>query len=85
MLSGKDTGMPKSPSGRKRPTDVVSNAVHVMRVATGELPNDAAIEDGKNPAAVALGKMGGQARADALSKKRRTEIAKRAARTRWNK
>jgi hypothetical protein len=42
----------------------------------------------KNPAAVALGKLGaskgGQARAASLSKKRRKEIAKKAAQSRWN-
>jgi hypothetical protein len=38
---------------------------------------------GKNPAAVALGRMGGQARAKALTKKRRSEISKRAAQARW--
>lgn len=31
--------MPKGPAGRKRPADVVSNAVHVMRVLTGEADN----------------------------------------------
>jgi hypothetical protein len=40
-------------------------------------------DDGKNPAAVALGRMGGQARAKALTKKRRSEISKRAAQARW--
>jgi hypothetical protein len=39
----------------------------------------------KNPAAVALGKLGGQARTKALSAKRRKEIAKKAAETRWAK
>ena len=42
---------------------------------------------GKNPAAVALGRLGGlkggHARARKLSKKRRAEIAEKAARTRW--
>lgn len=43
----------------------------------------------KNPAAVALGRLGGlkggTARAKALSKKRRSEIAKKAAKKRWAK
>ncbi len=43
----------------------------------------------KNPAAVALGRLGGlkggAARAKKLSKKRRSEIAKKAARARWKK
>ena len=32
--------MPKGPKGEKRPADVISNAVHVMRIATGEIDND---------------------------------------------
>jgi hypothetical protein len=39
--------------------------------------------EGKDPAAVALGRKGGQARAKALTKKRRSEISKRAAQARW--
>ena len=43
----------------------------------------------KNPAAVALGRLGGlkggKARAEALSKKKREEIAKLAAAARWKK
>jgi hypothetical protein len=43
----------------------------------------------KNPAAVALGRLGGlkggAARAKALTKKRRSEIAKKAAQKRWTK
>jgi hypothetical protein len=49
----------------------------------------ASTPDGKNPAAVALGKLGGKkggpARAAKLSKKERSEIARRAARARWSK
>lgn len=45
--------------------------------------------DGKNPAAVALGRLGGKkggiARAKNLSKRRRSEIAKHAAEARWQK
>ncbi len=38
-----------------------------------------------NPAAVALGKLGGKARAKKLSKERRSEIARLAIQTRWKK
>jgi hypothetical protein len=82
MLSGKKEAMPKSPSGKKRPADVVSNAVHVMRVATGEVMEDTASD--KNPAAVALGSLGGKARAKSLSRTKRTAIAKSAAKARWS-
>ena len=54
----------------------------------GELP-EAPDDAGKNPAAVALGKLGGAkggaARAAALSPRRRTMIARKAAQARWAK
>ena len=74
--------MPKGPKGQKRPADVIGNAVHVMRIATGEIA-ETVIENGKNAAAVALGRKGGAARAKSLSAKKRREIAKRAAGARW--
>ncbi len=68
---------------RKVPADVNSNAVRVARIATG----DAEPVRRKNPAAVALGKLGaskgGKARAAALSAKERSAIAKKAAAKRW--
>jgi hypothetical protein len=42
-----------------------------------------AVSEGKNAAAVALGLMGGQARAKKLSKNQRSKIAKKAAKSRW--
>lgn len=74
--------MPKTPKGHKRPADVVSNAVHVMKIATGEIEEEKT-EDGKNKAAVELGRKGGLARAKSISKAKRREIARRAARKRW--
>jgi hypothetical protein len=70
--------MPKTPTGHKRPADVISNAVQAMKLATGE-ETEELTEDGKNKAAVTLGRMGGQARAKALSAPRRRAIAKQAA------
>lgn len=58
--------MPQSPKGEKRPADVIGNAVHVMRIATGEI-DDTPEDDGKDKAAQALGKKGGQKRAAAVS------------------
>jgi hypothetical protein len=74
--------MPRGPKGEKRPADVIGNAVHIMRIATGDA-EDTVTDDGKNAAAVALGRMGGKARAAGLSAKKRKEIAKKAAKTRW--
>ena len=75
--------MPKGPKGQKRPADVIGNAVKVMRIATGEEQEDFPADDGKDKAAQSLGRRGGKARASALSKKRRVEIAKKAAARRW--
>ena len=76
--------MPKGPKGEKRPADAVGAAVMVARIATGEI-EDELTDDGKNKAAQALGRLGGAARAKKLSKKRRAEIAKKAAQSRWGK
>lgn len=77
--------MPKSPKGGKRPADVIGNAVHVMRIATGEIEDDMPADEGKNQAAVALGKRGGAARAAKLTNEQRAEIARKAAAKRWGK
>jgi hypothetical protein len=76
--------VPRGPKGEKRPADVIGNAVHVMRIATGEAA-DTFTE--KNPHAVELGKLGGskggKARARKLSTKQRRAIASKAANKRW--
>ena len=76
--------MPRGPKGEKRPADAIGNAVMIGKIATGEI-SDLTTEDGKNAAAVALGRMGGKARAEGLSARRRKEIAKKAAAKRWSK
>ena len=75
--------MPRTPKGHKRPADVISNAVTIMKIATGEIDESGTTEDGRSKAAVELGRKGGLARAKSLSAKKRTEIAKRAAHSRW--
>jgi hypothetical protein len=74
--------MPTGPKGQKRPADVNSRAVIIAKIATGEI-EDVTTEDGKNAAAISLGRMGGKARAAGMSARRRKEIAKKAAATRW--
>ena len=76
--------MPTGPKGQKRPADAVGLAVLVGRIATGEV-EDIAPDDGKDPAAKALGAKGGKARASSMSPERRAEIAKAAAAKRWGK
>jgi len=59
----------------------------IAQLATGEL-DDIKTEDGKDPAAVALGRKGGlkggKARAAKLSPAKKRAIAKRAAKARWS-
>ena len=74
--------MPKGPQGQKRPADLIGNAVKVMRIETGEEAEEFD-DDGKDPAAKALGAKGGKARAEKLTPERRSEIAREAARKRW--
>ena len=75
--------MPKGPRGECRPADVIGNAVHVMRIATGEV-EDSPMDPGKEYARKG-GLAGGKARAEKLSGKRRAEIARNAAAVRWAK
>ncbi len=77
--------MPRGPKGERRPADVIGNAVHVMRIATDQIEDEIPTpeSEGKDPAAVALGRRGGKARVEGMSAKRRKEIARRAAKARW--
>lgn len=75
--------MPKGPKGQKRPADVIGNAVRVMQIATGEAEEEFD-NDGKDPAAKALGSKGGKARASKLTPEQRSEIARKAAEKRWS-
>ena len=90
--------MPKRSSKKKRPTDENQLAKSIVDEAVADVEEavrKAAMIGGmefrrvKNPAAVALGRLGGKkggpARAKKLTKKRRSEIAKKAAEARWQK
>ena len=76
--------MPKGPQGQKRPADVIGNAVRVMEIATGQREEEFE-DDGKNKAAVELGRKGGKARSAKLTPEQRSEIARKAAAKRWAK
>lgn len=67
---------------KKRPRDPSQLAKLIVDIATGQA-EDRAPEDGKDPAAVALGRKGGKARAQRLTGKQRSKIAKEAAASRW--
>jgi hypothetical protein len=70
----------------KRPRDANQLAALIAAISTGEM-DEAKTEDGKNPAAVALGRKGGlkggKARAESMTPERRKEIAAAAAKKRW--
>jgi len=77
--------MPKGPRGEKRPADVIGGAVKVMRIATGEEPDDREDDAPTLTPGQQLGKLGGAARARNLTAEQRREIARKAAVKRWGK
>ena len=74
---------------KKRPTDFAQRAKIIVDIATGEIEDrePTAEEQGKDPAAVSLGRRGGlkggKARAANMPAERRAEIARNAAQARW--
>ena len=72
--------MPTGPKGEKRPADVVGNAVKIARIATGEDAEEIPLASASKG-----GKVGGKARAKALTPQQRSEIARLAAEARWKK
>jgi len=82
--------MPRRSSTKTKDHDFMTVARRVVEQAIGEKMDGSPLEDpnaGKNPAAVALGRLGGmkggKARAEKLSPKKRRAIARKAARARW--
>lgn len=80
--------MAKQSKKKKRPTDLNLLATSIIEDATNDNPTDEEPST-KNPAAVALGRLGGlkggPARAKKLTQEQRKEIARKAARSRWAK
>ena len=75
---------------KKKSTDVNVTAFEILQAVTGQsdaTPTKKQLPE-KNPAAVALGRLGGlkggKARAAKLSSNKRAEIAKKAAKVRWS-
>lgn len=71
----------------KRPRDPAQLAKLIVDIATGEVEDREPTpeERGKDPAASAMGRKGGPARAASMTPERRVEIAKKAAAKRWAK
>lgn len=72
--------MPKGPQGQKRPADAIGRAVHIAKIATGEIEDE---REELKSAAAQLGSKGGKKRAENMTPERRAEIAKKAAEKRW--
>ena len=74
---------------KRRPRDANQLAKAIVDSATDEVVDDSPTQtdDGKDPAAVNLGRRGGlkggKARAQKLTAKKRSDIARRAAHARW--
>ena len=72
---------------RRNSLDLKQLANYIVNAATDEDTLNKALKEGKNPAAVLLGRLGGlkggKARAKKLTVKQRKEIAKKAAEIRW--
>lgn len=79
--------MPTRSSKRPRDVNQLAKIVMVVDISTGNVPPEP--PDTRNPAAVALGKLGGakgeKARAASLTKQQRSEIVKKAAAKRWQR
>lgn len=79
--------MPSRASKPKRPRDTNQLAWQIVQEATGQATIEPEKPDTRNPAAVALSKLGaskgGKARAKALTQAKRKAIAKKAAKARW--
>ena len=71
--------MPQGPNGQKRPADAIGNAVHIARIATGEIEETKL----KHPAKRVSGLAGAKARQENTTPDQRKEIARNAANARW--
>ena len=69
--------MPRGPNGEKRPAHTVGCAVHVMKIATGEIKEE--LSEAKPPGKV----NGGTARAESMTPEERKALARKAAAARW--
>lgn len=74
--------MPKGPRGEKRPADAIGRAIHIAKIATGEVEDE---REAASSAAAQLGSLGGKARARKLSETERKAIATKGATARWKK
>ena len=72
--------MPKGPNGQMRPADFVRSAVHIAKIAIGEIEDT----ELKQLAKRAIGLAGAKARQDGATEAQRSAIARKAAAERWS-
>ena len=86
--------MAEKPRKKKREHDFSVTAYRVVQEATGQIEpepeeTEPELAEGKNPHAVALGRLGGlkggKARASKLTPEQRKQIAQKAAKARWGR
>ena len=77
--------MAKGPKGENRHAAPIARAVKIGRMAVGDETKATPESEGKDAAAVSMGKRGGKARAAKLTPAKRAEIARKAAAKRWGK
>ena len=71
--------MPKGPQGQKRPADAIGNAVHIAKIATGEIEDTSLSQPAKRKSGLA----GAKARQENTTPDERKDSARRAANARW--
>jgi len=71
--------MPKGPQGQRRPADVIGNAVHIARIATGEEQETTLVQSAKRNSGLA----GAKARVQNTTPEDRKAIGEKATKVRW--
>lgn len=66
--------MPKGPQGQRRPADVIGNAVHIAKIATGEIEETTLKQPAKRKSGLSVAK----ARQENTTEAQREEIARKA-------
>ena len=82
--SARQSMAPMTTKRLKRPRDPIQLGKLIVDIATGQVQEEQEL-DAKGKAAVARGRRGGPARAQALTPEQRSEIARAAAQARWKK
>jgi len=72
--------VPRGPNGQKRPADCIGMSAMVAKIATGEVEDTGY----KQPAKRKSGLAGAKARAESMTAKERSDVAKKAAAARWD-